>query len=73
MRLTMKTIAQDYCHPVDGECVDIDMEGFALKSKNTSDLLRIQEIMNTMEGRMYTLDQVLERVIGFYGEHAPFN
>ena len=53
--------------------MDIDMEGFALKSKNTSDLLRVQEIMNTMEGRMYTLDQVLERVIGFYGEHVPFN
>ncbi len=69
----MEAIALDYCHTVDGECRDIDKEKFLLKSRNTSNLLRIQEIMSTMEGRTYTLDQVLERVLGFYGKYVPFS
>ena len=73
MRKKMETAAQNYCHAVDGERREIDREEFLLKSKNRSDLLKIQEIMSIMERRTYTLDQVLERVIGFYGKHVPLN
>jgi len=69
----METAAQDYCHAVDGERRKIDREEFVLESKNRSDLLKIQEIMSIMEGRTYTLEQALERVIGFYGKHVPLN
>ena len=73
MRKKMETAAQDYCHAVDGERREIDREEFLLKSKNRSDLLKIQEIMSIMEGRTYTLEQALERVIGFYGKHVLLN
>ncbi len=69
----MEIPTQTYCHTVDGVCKDIDTEGFLLKSKNMSDLLKIQEIMITMEGKTYTLDQVIERIIGFYGRYTPFS
>lgn len=69
----METLSHSYCYTVEGECVDIDTEKLLLKSKNVSDLLRIQEVMSTMEGREYTLDQVMERVIGFYGRYVPFS
>ncbi len=68
----METIAPNYCNTVEGDCREIETEGFLLKSKNTSDLLRIQEIMSSMEGRAYTRDQVVERIIGFYGKFVPF-
>ena len=72
MRKKMETAAQNYCHAVDGECREIDREEFLLKSKNISDLLRIQDVMTAMEGRAYTRDQVIERIIGFYGKFVPF-
>ena len=72
MRKKMETASQNYCHTVEGECRDIDTEGFLLKSKNTSDLLRIQEVMNSLDGTTYSLDQVVERIIGFYGKFVPF-
>jgi len=50
----------------------MDTEGFMIKSRNMSDLLRIQEVMNTMDGMTYSLDQVIERIIGFYGKYVPF-
>ena len=33
----------------------------------------IQEIICTMEEKTYTLEQALERVIGFYGKYVPFS
>lgn len=71
MRKKMETIAPNYCNTVEGECREINPGGFMLKSKNTSDLLRIQEIMSSMEGRAFTRDQVIERIIGFYGKYVP--
>ncbi len=68
----METIAPNYCNTVEGDCREIEIEGFLLKSRNTSDLLRIQEVMSSMEGRAYTRDQVIERIIGFYGKFVPF-
>jgi len=44
-----------------------------LLSLDLAILLKLQEIMSTMEGRTYTLDQALERVIGFSGKHVPLN
>jgi|APSaa5957512576_1039674.scaffolds.fasta_scaffold03002_10 hypothetical protein len=32
----------------------------------------MQEAMNSMEGRTYTRDQVIERIIGYYGKFVPF-
>ena len=55
MRKTMEIPPQTYCHTVDGVCEDIDIERFRLKSKNISDLLKIQDIMITMEERSYIL------------------
>jgi hypothetical protein len=72
VRKKMETIAPNYCVTVEGDCREIETEGFMLKSRNTSDLLRIQEIMSSMEGRTYTRDQVVERIIGFYGKFVPF-
>ena len=69
----METSSIDYCHTVEGECTDIDMEGLMIKSKNRSDPIKIQEIMSVMEERTYTLEQALERVIGFYGKYVPFS
>ena len=69
----METAALEHCHTVESECRDIDREKFLLKSKNTFDLLKLQEIMSSMEGRTYTLEQVLERVIRLYGKHVPLN
>jgi len=69
----METNSLDYCHTGEGECTDIDMEGFMLKSKNMSDLIKILEIMSAMEERTYTLEQALERVIWFYGKYVPFS
>jgi hypothetical protein len=68
----MEAISQNYCHRVERECRDIDLERFLLKSKNKSDLLRVQEVMNLREGRTYTLEQVLEKIIRFYGKFVPF-
>jgi len=68
----METIAPYYCYTVEGDCREIETDGFLLKSKNTSDLLRIQEVMRSMEGRAYTRDHVIERIIGFYGKFVPF-
>ena len=68
----METAPLNYCHTVEGECREIDSEGFMLKSRNTSDLLRIQEVMNAMDGNTFSLDQVIERIIGFYGRYVPF-
>jgi hypothetical protein len=67
----MENASLSYGHNVEGECSEIDTEGFMLKSKNTSDLLRIQDVMTAMEGRAYTRDQVIERIIGFYGKYVP--
>jgi hypothetical protein len=69
----METVTQTYCQTIDGECREIDIEKFLVKSKNMSDLAKIQEIMIAMDDRTYTLDQVLERVIGFYGRYVPFS
>ncbi len=68
----MENTSVSYCNTVEGECRKINTEGFMLKSRNTSDLLQIQEAMSSMEGRTYTLDQVIERIIGFYGKYVPF-
>ncbi len=68
----MENASVSYCNTVEGECREINTEGFLLKSRNTSDLLRIQEAMSSMEGRTYTLDQVIEIIIGFYGKYVPF-
>lgn len=68
----METAPLSYCHTVEGECQEMDTEGFMIKSRNMSDLLRIQEVMNTMDGMTYSLDQVIERIIGFYGKYVPF-
>ena len=67
----METIAQyDQCTVVDGVCRSPqDM----IKSSNISNLLKIQEVMNLMEGRTYTLDEALDRVIRFYSKFVPFN
>ena len=72
MRKKMENASLSYCQNVEDECREIDTEGFMLKSKNTSDLLRIQEVMSSMEGRAYTRDQVIERIIGFYGKFVSF-
>ncbi len=72
MRKKMENAPLDYCHNVEDECREIDTEGFMLISRNTSDLLRIQKVMSSMEGREYTRDQVIERIIGFYGKFVPF-
>ena len=72
MRKKIETIAPNYCHNVEGDCKEKDIEGFMLKSKNISDLLRIQEVMNSMEGSTYTRDQVIERIFGYYGKFVPF-
>ena len=69
----MESVTINYWYTVDNECRDIDLDRFLLKSKNTSDLLRIQEIMSLMEGRPYTIDQVLERMIRFYGKFIALN
>jgi hypothetical protein len=61
------------CVTIEGECVDVDLAKFKLKSNNISNLVKIQEAMNAMEEKTYTLDQVLKRVIGFYGKFVPFN
>ena len=63
----------DYCHAVDGECRKIDQDKILLKSKNMSDLHKIQEIMIAMEEKTYTIEQVLERIIGFYGRFVAFS
>ncbi len=68
----MENASLSICQNVQGECREIDTRGFMLKSRNTSDLLRIQEIISSMEGRAYTRDQVIERIIGFYGKFVPF-
>jgi hypothetical protein len=73
LRKKMETVTQTYCQTIDGECREIDIEKFLVKSKNMSDLAKIQEIMISMDDRTYTLDQVLERVIGFYGRYVPFS
>ena len=72
MRKKMENASLSYCQNVEDECSEIDTDGFMLKSKNTSDLLGIQEVMSSMEGRTYTRDQVIERIIGFYGKFVPF-
>ena len=72
-RELLDRLQKTYCHTVDGVCRDIDTDKFLLKSKNMSDLAKIQEIMIAMEERTYTLDQVLERIIGFYGRFVPFS
>jgi hypothetical protein len=72
VRKKMENASLSICHNVQGECREMDTRGFMLKSRNTSDLLRIQEVMNSMEGRAYTRDQVIERIIGFYGKFVPF-
>ena len=72
MRKKMENASLSICQNVQGECREIDTRGFMLKSRNTSDLLRIQEIISSMEGRAYTRDQVIERIIGFYGKFVPF-
>ena len=69
----LETTTQTYCHAVNGVCRDIDSEKFLLKSNNMSDLLKIQEIMTLMEERPYTINQVLERIIRFYGRYVPFS
>jgi hypothetical protein len=71
VRKKMETIAPNYCNTIEGDCREIDTEGFMLKSKNMSNLLRIQEVMSSMEDRVYTRDQVIERIIGFYGKYVP--
>ena len=55
MRKTMEIPTQTYCYTFYGVCKDIDTERFQLKSKNISDLLKIQDIMITMEERSYIL------------------
>ncbi len=69
----MEAISLNFCHLVDGECREIERKEFLLKSKNRFDLLKIQEIMSAMEERTYTLEQALERVLGFYGKYVPFS
>ena len=59
----MESMLQKHCIKIDSECRDIELKKYELKSKNTSALFRIQEVMNLMEGKTYTLDQVLERII----------
>jgi hypothetical protein len=54
VRKKMEKALLDYCHKVEDECRELDTGGFLLISKNTSDLLRIQEVMSSMEGREYT-------------------
>ena len=44
-----------------------------IKSRNLSNLLRIQDIMNVMDGRTYSLDEVQERIIRFYKKHVSLN
>ncbi len=68
----MENASVSICQNVQSECREIDTRGFMLKSRNISDLLRIQEVMNSVEGRACTLDQVIERIIGFYGKFVPF-
>ncbi|MBT3284232.1 hypothetical protein HN807_05775 [Candidatus Bathyarchaeota archaeon] len=36
MRKKIETIAPNYCHNVEGDCKEKDIEGFMLKSKNIS-------------------------------------
>jgi len=72
VRKKMETAPLTYCHTFEGECQELDTEVFTLKARNMSDLLRIQEVINTMDGRTYSLDQVIERIIGFYGRYVPF-
>ncbi len=69
----MENATPDYCHAVDGECRKIDQDKILLKSKNMSDIHKIQEIMIAMEEKTYTIEQVLERIIGFYGRFVPFS
>ena len=73
MRKTMENATLDYCHTVDGVYRKIDQDKFLLKSKNMSDLHKIQEIMIAMEEKTYTIEQVLERIIEFYGRYVPFS
>jgi hypothetical protein len=40
----------------------------SIKARNLSNLLRIQDVMNVMDGRIYTLDEVQERIIRFYNK-----
>ena len=73
MRKTMETVTVDYCHTVDGVYRKIDQDNFRLKSKNMTAIHKIQEIMIAMEEKTYTIEQVLERIIGFYGRYVPFS
>ncbi|MHA2393486.1 MAG: hypothetical protein ACXAEX_16235 [Promethearchaeota archaeon] len=59
----------DFCISVDGECKDIQISEYEMKMRNISNLLKIQDIMNLMEGKTFTLEMVLERIIWFYGKH----
>ena len=72
MNATESVASLDDSTVVDGFCRNIQTD-LELRSRNTSSLLRIQEMMNSMEGEVLTLDEVLERVLGFFRRFVPFN
>jgi hypothetical protein len=67
----MESMAQfDTCVVVEGVCLSPqDLR----KSRNLTNLFKIQDVMNLMEGKTYTLDEVLERIIRFHRKFVPFN
>jgi len=50
-----------------------DWSDLILRSKNMNDLRTLQEIMRIEEDKIYSLDEVLSRVLSFYGKFVPYN
>ena len=51
---------------------DSDIRDICLRQENRRDLEAIQRIIMIEEDRVMSLDEVLSRVLGFYGRFVPF-
>jgi len=50
-----------------------DWSDLKLRMKNMNDLRTLQEIMRNEEDKIYSLDEVLSRILSFYGKFVPYN
>ena len=66
----MESIVQFDTCAEDGVC---ENSCDSVKERNLSSLLRLQDVMNVMDGQVYTLDEVQDRIIRFYKKAINLN
>ncbi|MCW4050591.1 MAG: hypothetical protein NWE89_12745 [Candidatus Bathyarchaeota archaeon] len=71
--VTEKEVLEDpTCYTLEGVLTVFHLRDIELKKKNQVALTSIQEILMTEEDRVYSVEETLDRVLGFYKRFVPY-